>query len=101
MTKLSIVGKFVLATAEFLKIRVGVAAGALFPSSALQRRILVDMPKIGAEICEKTHGARAEKAGADGFRGSSARMTAVQFVVDGLLNKSDFMHFVRSTNLIS
>ena len=90
MTKLSIVGKFVLATAEFLKIRVGVAAGALFPSSALQRRILVDMPKIGAEICEKTHGARAEKAGADGFRGSSARRTAVQVVIDTLLNKTAF-----------
>jgi hypothetical protein len=101
MTKLSIVGKFVLATAEFLKIRVGVAAGALLPSSALQRRILVDMPKIGAEICEKTHRARTKKACANRFRGWSARRTAVQVVVDALLNKSDFMHFVRSTNLIS
>jgi hypothetical protein len=48
MAKFPIVWKFVLATAEFLKIRVGVAARALLPSSALQRRILVDMPKIGS-----------------------------------------------------
>ena len=59
------------------------------------------MPKISAEIREETHGARAKKAGADGIRGSSARRTAVQVVVDGLLNKSDFMYFVSSTNLIS
>ena len=90
MTKLSIVGKFVLATAEFLKIRVGVAAGALLPSSALQRRILVDMPKISAEIREKSHGARAKKAGANGIRGWSARWTAVQVVIDTLLNKTAF-----------
>jgi hypothetical protein len=90
MTKLSIVGKFVLATAEFLKIRVGVAARALLPSSALQRRILVDMPKIGAEICEKTHRARTKKACANRFRSWSARWAAVQVVINALLNKTAF-----------
>jgi hypothetical protein len=95
MTKLSIVGKFVLATAEFLKIRVGVAAGALLPSSALQRRILVDMPKIGAE---KTHRARTKKACANRFRGWSTRWAAVQVVIDALLNKAAFQARPFGTN---
>jgi hypothetical protein len=90
MTKLSIVGKFVLATAEFLKIRIGVATGALLPSFAFRRGVFYHMPKIGSEICEKTHRARAKKACANRFRGWCARWAAVQVVINALLNKAAF-----------
>ena len=87
MTKLSIVGKFVLATAEFLKIRVGVAAGALFPCFTLRGGVFPDMPKIRPQIYQETHRACAQKAGANGFGGGSKGRTAVKVVVNALFKK--------------